>query len=118
MNIIFWGLKIKYNTMQKVKIIGSFCRVLMFFIICVFPLWRKLVMMFPLASMKSLTNFKNLLMTDQKSWIINSDAAVAKIFKIINCIKKQTFKLFLSFTRQPKHCKIICQFTERTGLCN
>jgi hypothetical protein len=73
-------------------------------------------MMLPLASMKSLTNSKNLLMTAQKSWIINFDEAVAKIFKIINCIKKQTFKLFLSFTRQPKHCKIMCHCIESSGL--
>jgi hypothetical protein len=75
-------------------------------------------MMLLLASKKSLTNSKNLLMTAQKSWITNSDAAVAKIFKIINCIKKQTFKLFLSFARQPKHCKIMCHCIEGIGLIN
>jgi hypothetical protein len=54
-------------------------------------LWRKLKMMFLLASMKSFTNSKNLLLTAKETWIINSDAAVAKIFKIRKYFKKQTF---------------------------
>jgi hypothetical protein len=84
--------------------------------ICLTYCGEKLKIMLLLASKKSLTNSNNLLMTAQKSWIINSDAAVAKIFKIINCFKKQTFKLFLSFTRQPKHCKIMCHCIESSGL--
>ncbi len=52
---------------------------------------EKLKMMIPLAAMKSLSNSKNLLMTAKESCIINSDAAVSKIFKIRKCFKKQTF---------------------------
>ncbi len=77
---------------MQMLIISSFCmRADGFHNICLTYCGEKLKMMLLLASKKSLTNSKNLLMTVQKSWIINSDAAVAKIFKIINCIKKQTF---------------------------